>query len=395
MKKKKTIAWITLFLAAVLLLSACGSKTEAPAAATPLPEEEIEPKIELPESVIGTWISINNPEDNLVFTEDGKLTVNGTEIELLELSENGILYRCGDTEGTISYAHEYLSCGFPLPLSEKSSYAFFYRQGEENPATRFAGTWTLCSGEGSVWNDAVVEEFSITDDGEVLLGGESFPAVFQMVFDHQENGGWMLRADGDRIWCSFYNDDPEALNLGTGVGWGKYCQNVKTAELSLDNWQDFFDTLVVYSLGRDDAGNIHNSMARLLLAGKDDLEILCVRDGSATVTSSPKSFAMIQYDLDAGTYDFRAVAPKERWKYNTNYFLPYKNTTTNDVFRLYEDETLLKADQNGFKGWAMCALVYSDKTLMRDGNMLTSPTITDFYVIVSKISGTICYRETD
>lgn len=379
---------------ALLLLAACGSEPE-PVPETPAPEEELTPAIELPGSVIGTWISLNDPADVLVFTEDGTLSANGEEIELLEASDEVILYRCGDLEGTISLVHGFLSCGHPLPLSENSSFAYFYREGTESPLDRFVGTWTLCDGAGSVWNEAPVEEFSVTEDGELLLNGDAFPAAFQMVIDQNRDFGWMLVADGERIWCSFYNDDPQALDLATGEGWGKYYQNVETVELSLNNWKDYFDIAVVYSLGRDDTGKIHNAIARLLLAEKDEIEILCVRNGSATVTSSPKAFAMIQYDLDAGTYDFRAVAPKERWKYNTNYFLPYKNTTTTDVFRLFGDENDPDVSRDAFNGWAMCALVYSEKTLIRDKNMLTSPTITDFYVIVSKIEGTVCYRVKD
>ena len=385
--RKKTVFGLSFLLAAAILLSACGAGSEIAAEPSPEPTETPAPTIELPESVIGTWISMNDPADTLVFSKEGELFVNGTQIELLETTENGVRYLFGGSEGVISVSHGYLSCGFPLPLSERSAHTFCYRSGEDNPADRFVGTWTLCDGEGSLWNGAAVQEFMITDDGSLLLGDEAFPIGFQMTFDGGNDCGWMLQADGDRLWCSFFNDDPDALSLGTGDGWGKYYKDLMTAELSLDNWRDFFDFVIVYSLGRDDAGNPYNSMARFMLAEKGDHDILCIRGGAASVTSTPKTCSMIQYDLKSGEYGFRELTTKERGKYNNNYFLSYRNRTVNETFRKFEDGVLPGG------GWGLSIVVFSENTLVRDGGTVTAATITEFYSNLSKISGTVYYRD--
>ena len=390
--KNRTITLFFLLLAALLLLSACGEASEAPPAETLPPEEEPATALELPGFVVGTWISLNDRSDVLIFTENGTLSVNGTAVELLEATENGIRYRCGGAEGMISFVRGYLSCGSPLPLSENSVNSFFYKEGEEDPANRFAGTWTLCSGEGSVRNGTVVEEFTITEAGDLLLPDGAYPTSLRMVFNDRQDCSWMLQADGGSLWCSFYDDEQDALSLGTGEGWGKYYRNVEFADLNLNNWQDYFDFVVGFSFGRDDAGNIHNSMARLFLVQKADLDILCVKDGKASVTSTPKSYAMIQYDEETETVSFREITQKEKIKYNQKYFLPYRNTRANEPFRIIGDGMFFDSALQEIGGWGACVLYYSDNTLLRDGNVIASPVMTDFYVYVSAISGTICLR---
>ncbi len=393
--KKRAFLPIFLLLAAILLLSACGESgaaDEVPAE-TPAPETETGAVIEIPDRFIGTWVSVNDPGDTLVFGGDGTLSVNGTQIELVGSSDDSVRYRYADKEASISFLSGYLSGGGPLPLSDKSAHAVFYMQGTDNPKERFVGTWTLCAGEGSVWNDGAVEEFSITPEGELLLCGEAFPAVFEMVFDSREEYDWTLQTDDGRIWCSFFNDDPEALSLGTGEGWGRYYRDVLTEELTLKNWNDFFELLITYSLRRDEGGGVHNSMARAFLAGKEEIEILCVRDGKASVTSTPTTFAMIEYDPDTGEYTLRSIAPKERWKYNSKYFADYRNRTTEEPIREFGLEVSADEDPGAFRGWGVNFMIYSEDKPKIEEDLIIAPTVTKLVYRVNRISGTILYRE--
>ena len=393
--KKRVFLLFAVLLAVMLLLCACGENKAPDEAAeeTPAPQAEVETVIAIPDFFIGTWVSVNDPADVLVFGGDGTLRVNGTQIEIIGASDDSVRYRYADTEASISFLSGYLSAGYPLPLSDKSGYAVFYLQGTENPTERFVGTWTLCTGEGSVWNENTVEEFSITGDGELKLGEESFPAGFQMVFNSREEYGWTLQTDDDSIWCSFFTDDPEALSLGTGEGWGRYYRDVRTEELTLKNWKDYFDLLITYSLRRDEGGGIHNSMARVFLAGKEEYEILCVKNGKANVTSTPTTFAMIEYDLNTGEYTLRNLTAKERWKYNTKYFADFRNRTTEEPFREFGKEVSADADPNAFKGWGVNFAVFSEDAPKTEGEIAFAPTITKLVYRVNRISGTILYRE--
>ena len=67
--KNKSLILLALLLAAVLLLAACG-QSSAPAQSaeeTAQPEEaETAPGIEVPDELVGTWISVNNINDKII-----------------------------------------------------------------------------------------------------------------------------------------------------------------------------------------------------------------------------------------------------------------------------------------------------------------------------------------
>lgn len=428
MRKTGIIVFI-LFLAALLLLTACGGQeAQAPApeaapaqaAAAEAPKEEKSPfppvdaAIVAPdEAFVGVWLSVNT-DDKLTVNADGTVLFNDLPAYVSEATDEDVFLRLiewtekadGDQasftgisgksdRSDLGWLH-YDAKGFLYPWENGTDlfpFTYYYREGTESPAKKFYGTWTRCAGYGSTsWNGSLVETFVITTDNKIQINGDELDISYHLL----NNGEWSVEAqEGQevRIHLDMYDDTKGAYRLyidHLSYGFEYYCKDVRSVELTLDNWREYFDVVTTYSTRCDEGGNVKYVMNRAFLTPKENFGFCGILNGWVAFTASPTAFAMIEYDVKANTYTIRDMTARERETYNSQFFKDKINYASAGSLGQY---LKWSTDTETFASWGISLYEYAEDRFTLNGNIALVPTTIAADVDVTRIMGTIYYRD--
>ena len=167
-------------------------------------------------SFLGTWVSVGDPEDKIVLDDGGASTFHGETMWMTHLntdSDPSMIYFLLNSEDASETSHS-LTC-FSEQCIEVEK-VWYYREGTENPAKAFYGTWTLDN--QLKMDNASVESFTVKEDHTVEINGTGYACVFECGKDNDGAAYWYLRCkDGSRLLfeAHFTDEQPgsEALDV--------------------------------------------------------------------------------------------------------------------------------------------------------------------------------------
>ena len=190
-----------------------------------------------------------------------------------------------------------------------------------------------------------------------------------------------------------YDDTKGAYRLyidQLSYGFEYYCKDVRSVELTLDNWREYFDVVTTYSTRCDEGGNVKYVMNRAFLTPKENFGFCGILNGWVAFTASPTAFAMIEYDVKANTYTIRDMTARERETYNSQFFKDKINYASAGSLGQY---LKWSTDTETFASWGISLYEYAEDRFTLNGNIALVPTTIAADVDVTRIMGTIYYRD--
>ncbi len=255
------------------------------------------------------------------------------------------------------------------------------------------GDWTLCIGDGAVGDGSEISAFSIAPGAVFTANGESSvgryietedPDILNFVAADRH---YLLRSVEKGGLALLYYD--EAKDTYTSASPQIFFRDFESAELTEENWQDYFELKTVYELEKNAIGRVSMLHVRVYLMPKETIDVLSIRDGKLTAQVRPVSFALIEFAADSDEYSFSDL-PKNRKvlaSYGTERLQYAKDGfAVESEFHNFAMETL--------RGWA--ANIYARGELefkVQKDKSVSAAVEKDFDVVIASLSGTICYRE--
>ena len=401
--KKRKIVLIALLLVSAFLLSSCLVTIDVEEQEPTVKQKYLKTIPEFSENYVGSWHAVAATGDCFTIEPEGigtlsvTLATGETESHLIYIAAvqpdpEVITVNDGLTGETLMYLQYadgffYYAGGMEISLDIEQ----FYKEGSSNPADAFFGTWTRCSGtdyDYLEWNGSIVSEFTITRDGLVQINGDEFSFTFYCEF-----GKFFISTDDSKIMVSPAEDNQNgAMDLFiNGTSWGDaYYKDAKSVELTQENWQDYFETRISYSISKNVWGDLEYAVARVFLVPKDEIVCLGITSGRVSMLSSPSAYAMLHYDLDTDEYEIVEMTSKESSKYNDRYYRSLKDYRNETEFMCLWNwpETCTET----FDGIGAVVVSYWEDNFTLDGNTVVAPTVTDCVVTVERIMGTLYYR---
>ena len=404
----KRVFSVILLILSVLLLPACGAAATAPTAATEAPtaapqattiSAASEYAVEVPKAFRGKWFSMIDPDQWVLFDESSITTPDGTKISLTYAAKKQVSFKIGDIKGMCSLEKGYLQGKRLLPLSERCRNDWFYREGEENPMDRFKGTWILTEGEGSRLKNTPIESYTVTDDLTLLVNGESFPLQCEPVLTEKspKTTEWLLNSSDGRIHVSISEEYNGAGGISTGgSGWGVYYQDVKTLELTTENWQDFFVVQTGYAMEADEEG-VFRSETYVLLLPREGVCIRSISDGRITGRVIAEDGETLHRELEGGSVTLDEMTPAERADFSMLFSMWKVTPVDSELYNLawfgLPKDVLDVTEGADGAPWGTILTSFVDSTVKQNGSVLSGTVLTDLHFEISSISGTIYLGE--
>ena len=265
---KKTLAFL---LAGVMALSlaACGGneKSESGADTTKAQSEAAQDttqevtrevtheKVDVPKNLVGTWYLLPDGIFDLTHSGGGSSTSTDTKTDNKLIGREDAI-----SEFTVSENGTITANGKEYYLSKGSGQA--YEEHSDNKTYTYTEQFT----------------FSIDD-------------VQYSVRVNEESEYVLFEPTGDNVSYSF---NPCYSNQ-------KYSDE-KNAELTLDNWQDFFEVKYNYVLSKNDWGDVEGVLDQLLLVPKDNIYVVEIESGKAAYNWAVTETSTIHFDKNTEDY---------------------------------------------------------------------------------------------
>lgn len=255
---------------------------------------------------------------------------------------------------------------------------------------KYVGTYTLYKTHND--DDPITEEFTISKDGTLTFNSQSY-ALFTPEERYKDISGGdnfdiLFHAKGNnRIRISECTDGVEMFALSVDDRFPQYYfKDVETAELTAENWQDFFEPAVKYEAGRDNWGDISYFYTRIKLVPKDNIEVFNVDEGRIAVTVSPKAFAEVKYDASSEEFAAKEISRDEYTAYE--HLANYLESWPKDLEAGFYSSSSTSSWYDPYVEF----LAVREEHFTNDGDAYTFPAISAFEIDVTRIMGTIIYK---
>ena len=444
---RKAIVIFTFLLAAIMLLSACGgtvsvqtagpgsasapvqSEQQAAAADAPTAQAEVLPEAgspatgeaeapeaddlgdlpvaQIPEALAGVWISVADPEDRIVIDANGTGKVDEALPEegkvafrfyVAESEADGWLL--AEALDQVPYTEmygtdfEFRLLGDVLMFPEGMYDGYFYREGDKDPVEYLYGTWTLSTGDISpLWNGAKAEQF-VVGPGMLTINGDALPIRFAPNdLSDGSDQPWMFYSENGLIQGLMFQPEVFALSIQGQNLSGKYYKDVKSVELTPDNWQDFFEWRIVYTLERDKNTGKNSVKTWLCLMTREDVKVLGTRNASAYLAGTEISFSMIKYNIKTHEYSFEKPEPAYLRDINVSRYISGVTKNLRDGKRIDTVDSrwveMEGSEKGGFFGM-LYGCLSRDASIQDD--IATALVLSKVSIKATKMSGTIYYQ---
>ena len=250
------------------------------------------------------------------------------------------------------------------------------------------GEWTLCISEGELGDGSHIDAFSLSRDGVLTAEGESREGylvetdeegIFTFVTNDRH---YMLKSVEKGGLALLYNDTQK--NLFTSASRQIFYRDFESAELTADNWQEYFETQTVYEVIKNSINRVTAFNVRVFLIPKASLDVLAVKDGTVSVETKPTAYALIDYDVDTYEYFFSNI-PRKAEQYGMERF-QYSQTpfSARAEFHNYAMDLI--------RGWAANIYARNESVLEINDSRLIAAVETDFEISIQELSGVLYYR---
>ena len=192
------------------------------------------------------------------------------------------------------------------------------RQGPADIPERFVGTWGFYKADNDI--PPITEELTITEDGFLSYNGSSYSLVENEDISVSGGEGVLLfqgvysSPEDPRIHIleSTQQEDLLGFCLDDGsVNIQYFVKGLKKAELTPENWQDYFTFGMDFSLRRNDSGEIESVSSYYALVPRDGIRIWRIDDGFAGWVIHPSAYGIVEFDLTTEEYTLREATPEE------------------------------------------------------------------------------------
>ena len=257
------------------------------------------------------------------------------------------------------------------------------------------GSMSASGSSVTILDEAEILSFTIIKNGTITVDGKEYPMkkssdnnslrAFQ---DYGEYNAAYTVNIGDDQYEIGINTDTDNSNyivfqpFGNKVAsytplYAKKNYTLKTAELTLDNWQDFFEVKSEYKLHKNDWDDFDGVYAAWYFGEKNDIIISDIQNARIAFKSSSTETSMIHFDKNTEEYTFSDAVTESNEPYESESDINIYNTEDsyhNIWVSIYDNYRFLP--QKDFKD---------------AGNEYTARVVTKVNVEVTRIMGTIIY----
>ena len=314
----------------------------------------------------------------LTISDDGILRVNGEEIDYY-FDYGGILQVYADEPKIFASLDQWIGKDVLRVDFMDDTQTVFYP--EDMIPEDFYGVWTCVDGDAD-WNKKEVKDLTITPDGKILINDDELEIYFSF---NSENGAFTWTTSKSGLNGRY---DPNSMFIFCLNANDRRCycgKDVTAAEITLDNWKDYFHLEIRFEANKDNEGDVSRLWAMLYLAQNEDAGLAGINDIVVKAKIAATEIALLSYDSSSDQFTKEVIA-KEKWS--------AYSTLAGYIEREYplkiEAHVYPQPDRT-FSAYLKGEAVYGkgSNEFVTNGTITTVPSITDFDVTLTEITGTV------
>ncbi len=409
--KKRRVGIITILLF-TLILSACSMQTASPASSK---SQEIP---EMSEDYFGTWTMIlaegfckdEDGKDITSFTigTDGSLTINGKTYQQTSYEKSAVSnYECyyfeegyavtdldkefqivnngkkytqlalmKDNVGHGGYVKDDSVKKIILPSSVKGTWLWVNESDEKiglDPDGQEIRSFTI-DDAGNLTVNGKVYPLNEAETRSRQMAGEEYYYFGNMEFFITPNDHYLEYADEDFPW------EFTISNEHCYATFGSYRSDVACVDLSLENWQEYFEPSVAYQIRQNAGGEIFGMQYSFVLQPKDGVSVKLMSSTAVSGSISDPVYSIAHIGAQS-SYTEEMTDDQRR---------QYEEVFSSLSFPMSFDTSFQKIEEGD---WECFLVMFTEDMVEKDSEGVLIPVMSAYQVEITQIAGTLYYKK--